>query len=116
MKGCYVNVSANDEPALSVEEQQLYDSIKLELGENPSLEKCAEQFFLVKKCWNDEVECRKHNMTFEKACHTLREVRDASWGKKGGNLLSLAANKLIWEMVDGCAPVVEVELAEQVAL
>lgn len=100
------------EGEMSVEEREVFARIKIELGDNPTLEKCAEQYFLVKACWNNYELCLKHNMTFERACHTLREVRDSSWGKRGGNLLSQQSHKLLWEIVDRSASIPEVELAE----
>lgn len=108
------SAGANDEPWFSMEEQQLFDQIKLEMGDNPTLVKCAEQFFRVKKCWNDYEECLKQNMTFERACHTLREIRDVSFGKRGGTKLSMEAHKLLWEIAGNSAPLPEVEAAEQI--
>lgn len=113
MKGCNVSQCTNDSD-ISMEEREVFARIQADLGDDPTLEKCAEQFFLVKTCWNQYELSLMHNMTFERACHTLREVRDATYGKKGGNLLSAQAHKLLWEIVDRSAPIPEVELAEVV--
>lgn len=94
---------------MDAEEQEVFARIKVELGDSPTLVKCAEQYFLVKKCWNDYDECLRINMTFERACHTLREVRDQTWGKPGGTMLSLRAHKLLWEIVDKSAVIPDIE-------
>lgn len=99
---------------VSLEEREVFVLVQAALGDNPTLERCAEQFFLIKRCWNDYDECLRQNMTFERASHTLREIRDSSNGKTRGNLLSVRADKLLWEIVNHSAIVPELDVAEAV--
>lgn len=95
MKGSLLEQVANEESAGAVELR--------------SLETLLAMYLNVKRCWNSYPLCLAENMTFERACNTLREVRDESNGRAGGARLSTDAHKLLWEIVNTSEPVQAVE-------